>query len=175
METMTTGAYRDQTWVNPKLEPRRSPIEGRGLYAVEPIREGETIAILGGRIGSDEEVRALEPPYSSAALAENINIIIDDNSIIRFGNHSCDPNAWMIDSITEVSQRLIDRGEEITIDYALHTAMSDWLMHCNCGSSLCRRLITGDDWKRAKLQERYDNHWSPFILERIKRVRASRS
>ena len=103
---MTARGYRDQTWANPKLEPRRSPIEGRGLYAVEPIREGETIAILGGRIVSDEEVRALEPPYSSAAIAENANIIIDDNSIIRFGNHPCDPNAWMIDSaVREVARR----------------------------------------------------------------------
>ena len=170
---MTPSAYADHTWVSPKVIAGPSHIEGRGLFAREPIREGEIIAVLGGRIVSDDEIRSLEPPYSSAALAENVNVIIDSESTIRFGNHSCDPNAWMDDAVTETARRAIAAGEEITIDYALHTAMSDWSMMCNCGSQRCRGMVRGDDWRQSDLQERYGQHWSPFILERIERARSA--
>ena len=73
----------------------------------------------------------------------------------------------MLDEITEVARRRIEPGDEITIDYATHAAMPDWSMTCLCGASACRRLVTGDDWRRPELQERYGTHWSPFILTRI--------
>jgi hypothetical protein len=36
-----------------------------------------------------------------------------------------------------------------------------------CGSPLCRRLITGADWRLPTLQERYCGHFSPFINRRL--------
>ena len=89
--------------------------------------------MLGGRILTDDEVRALAPPYSSLGVDDGLNLLIDADSLIRYGNHSCDPNAWMADAVTETARRGIAAGEEITIDYATHSAMPEWRLECRCG------------------------------------------
>lgn len=88
-----------------------------------------------------------------------------------FINHSCDPNAWMEDACTIVAMRGIANGEEITADYALWEAdenhVSPW--SCQCGSTLCRKKITGRDWRMPELQKRYREHFSPLLNKRIKK------
>jgi hypothetical protein len=84
-------------------------------------------------------------------------------------NHSCDSNLWMADEVTLVARRDIAADEELTVDYALHTADPDWELDgpCNCGSALCRGTVRGSDWRLPEVQERYLGHFSPFINERI--------
>jgi hypothetical protein len=41
-------------------------------------------------------------------------------------------------------------------------------MKCECGASVCRGFITGDDYKLKELQNRYGEHFMPFILKKIK-------
>ena len=43
-----------KTWLNPKIEVRPSPIEGKGLFAKEPIAKGEQLT----RNGEDAQVQA---------------------------------------------------------------------------------------------------------------------
>src|SRR5438045_2910448 len=57
--------------------------------------------------------------------------------------------------------------EELTLDYALFSVAPEWRMECHCGSSLCRGVVTGNDWRLLELQERYAGHFSPFINARI--------
>jgi hypothetical protein len=38
------------SWFSPKTEKRTSPIEGRGLFARQPISAGEIVAVKGGAI-----------------------------------------------------------------------------------------------------------------------------
>jgi len=66
----------------------------------------------------------------------------------------------MGDATTVVARRDIASNEELTIDYATYTVSSSWRMICRCDSPHCRHIITGDDWQRAKLQERYQGHFS---------------
>jgi uncharacterized protein len=40
-------------------------------------------------------------------------------------------------------------------------------MHCHCASTLCRGVVTANDWQLPVLQERYAGHFSPFINARI--------
>jgi len=68
--------------------------------------------------------------------------------------------------VTETARRASAPGEEPTFDYALATAVP-WSISCRCGSPACRCLITGNDWWRPELQERYREHFSPFINARI--------
>ena len=72
-----------------------------------------------------------------------------------------------------VARRDIEAGEEVTVDYALFTTQSNWMLdnRCRCGSPYCRRVVTGDDWRREDVQERYRDHFSPFINRRIERLR----
>ncbi|CAF1498275.1 unnamed protein product, partial [Adineta steineri] len=38
---------------------------------------------------------------------------------------------------------------------------------CRCGTPLCRRRITGEDWMLREIQLRYAGHFSPFINQKI--------
>ncbi len=170
--TRAHNDYRETTWLNPKVEVRDSTIEGRGLFALQDIEPGEMIIIMGGRVLTDDEFPALRlEKYSSAAIDEGLNILLDTPNPAECGNHSCDANTWMRDEVTTEAMRLIPAGGELTIDYATHTGTPDWSMPCNCGSTLCRHTVTGNDWRRADVQERYRGHFSPFLNARIEQLR----
>lgn len=83
------------------------------------------------------------------------------------GNHSCDPNTWWSGHYTLVARRPILVGEELTNDYATSTDTDDFVMACRCQTALCRMTVTGSDWQRRDLQNRYSSHWIPSILSRI--------
>jgi len=123
---------------------------------------------LGGEVLTDEEFRARDlGKYSSLAIDDGLNLLIDSDGPTTFGNHSCDANLWMADEVTLTARRPIAAGEEVTVDYATHTAGLAWSMACNCGSPHCRRIVTNEDWRRPDVQERYAGHFSPFLNHRI--------
>jgi SET domain-containing protein len=167
-------SHPTRSWLDPRVEVRPSPIDRLGLFATAPIREGERIIVWGGRVITDDDIPALEAAfretgaeYSCAAIGEGLNLLQQADDPLRYGNHSCDPNRWMLDATTEVARRDIAAGEELTIDYATSTVLSSWRMERRCGSPLCRVVIIGDDWRRPDLQARYRDHFSPFINARI--------
>lgn len=155
------------SWLTAKAEVRRSTIEGFGLFAREPLAEGEAVERLGGRLVDDSGLAALTPPYSSVVVDEGLHLLIDPDHPVRYGNHSCDPNMWHADATTVVSRRAVPAGEELTIDYATHTGVEAWQLACRCGAQRCRGLVTGRDWRRLELQAAYGNHWTPPLLRRI--------
>jgi hypothetical protein len=141
------------------------------LFAVAPIEVGETVIIVGGRVLSDAGLRAVMASvekYSSIAVGEGRHLLLDSPTDADYGNHSCDANTWMCDEVTTCARRGIDVGEEITIDYATQTGIPNWSMICNCRATLCRREITGNDWQLRDVQERYRDHFAPFLNERIR-------
>lgn len=167
--------YLSQTWTDPRIEFRKSRISGDGMFAREPFKKGEVVCIVGGRAMTDAEFAAFQAThsfYNCIQIDENLHLVEDPEitrSLDGSMNHSCDANAWMEDEATLVSRRDIEAGEEVTVDYALFTTQSNWMLdnRCHCGSPHCRRVITGDDWQRADVQERYRHHFSPFINRRI--------
>jgi len=165
----------ERCWLDPRVVARPSSIEGLGLFATEPIAHGDVVGILGGRVIDDVELRRIargRSKYNSAAIAEGLNLLLADDEVLARGNHSCDSNLWMRDEFTLEARQDIATGEEITVDYALQTSVGDWEMSCNCGSSLCRKLVRGDDWMRTELQHRYRGHFSPFLNRRIEAMDA---
>jgi SET domain-containing protein len=160
--------YGAPSWLDPRVSPGPSPIDGRGLFARSPIEAGEIVIRLGGEVLTDDELsnRALGK-YSALSIGDHLNLLLDDGSPVTLGNHSCDANLWMADEVTLVAKRRIASGDEITVDYATHTADLAWSMTCRCGSPACRRVITSDDWQRRDVQQRYAGHFSPFLNRRI--------
>lgn len=79
----------------------------------------------------------------------------------------------MADEVTLIVRRNISAGEELTADYALWEWDESWIAPwtCHCGTALSRQTITGKDWRRPELQERHQGHFSPFLEERIARLR----
>jgi hypothetical protein len=57
---------------------------------------------------------------------------------------------------------------EVTDDYATRTGDPRFTMECACGADLCRGTVTGDDWRRPELRERYGDHWIPALLAKIR-------
>src|SRR5215475_11883001 len=166
--------YAPNSWSDPRLEVRNSPIEGKGGFARELIRAGETVVVVGGTAMTDAEMQAYiatVTEYDSIQIGEDLNLVDlspDPRATNGSLNHSCDSNLWMSDEVTLVARRDILPGEEITVDYALFTAIPGWTLEipCQCGSLLCRHTITGNDWQLVDVQDRYQGHFSPFINAR---------
>jgi uncharacterized protein len=177
-EVREMKTYLSQTWTDSRIEFRKSRISGDGMFARERIKKGETVCIVGGIVMTDEEFAAFQVThrlYNSIQIDDHTHLV-EDPEVTRTlegsMNHSCDSNVWMDDEVTLVARRDIESGEEVTIDYALFTTQSNWMLdtRCRCGSPFCRRIITGDDWRREDVQERYRNHFSPFINRRIEKL-----
>jgi hypothetical protein len=87
-----------------------------------------------------------------------------------YSNHSCQPNLGLRGEITFVAMRDISAGEELTHDWAL-TDDDDYAVECHCGASQCRGTLTGKDWQRSDLQQRYAGYFSAYLAEKIAALR----
>ncbi|MBR7834175.1 SET domain-containing protein-lysine N-methyltransferase [Actinospica durhamensis] len=131
---------------------------------------GGTLA-TGAQLQAAFDAAALDPahPYiDTYTVDDDLHLILPPRRPNGYGNHSCDPNLWWIDAYTQAARHDIAPGDELTNDYATSTAIPEFRMACACGSPLCRRTITGNDWQRPDLQRRYADHWTPGLLKRIR-------
>lgn len=164
------------SYICSKATVKESPIQGRGLFAVAPIEKGEIVAVKGGHIFNRQTLDDVKNSLGAAEIQIGENLFIGalseaerEGSMI-FSNHSCDPNIGVQGQIVFVAMRNIQAGEELTHDWAT-TDDDTYEMSCNCGSQTCRKVITGQDWRRKDLQEKYGTHISLYLLEKIKRER----
>jgi hypothetical protein len=88
-----------------------------------------------------------------------------------FLNHCCEPNAGMSGQLALVALRDIAPGEEVCLDYAMTDGSPYDEFPCACGAAQCRGWVTGSDWMRPELWKRYGNHFSPYLLRRIDRLK----
>jgi len=162
----------DLSYRSPKTEVRPSPIHGQGLFARVAIAAGEIVAVKGGHVLTGSEWAALEPALGAAdiQIAEDLFIapVREDHRTgsMLYTNHCCDPNLAIQGQIVLVAMRDIDAGEELTIDWAT-TDDGDHRMTCRCGSPRCRGTVTGKDWMKPELQERYRGWFCWFLQRKI--------
>lgn len=135
---------------------------------------------VGGRLLSGTELQAAfeaaasdpaHPYIDTITVARDLHLILPPRRPNGYGNHSCDPNLWWINAFTQAARRDIAPGEELTNDYATSTGVADFRMDCGCGSPLCRGVVTGADWQRVDLQQRYGENWTPGLLDLIRSTR----
>ena len=158
-----------------KTQVHESKIHGRGLFATADIAKNEIVAVKGGHIISREELREKITPRLGP-----VEIQIDDDLFIApvteeereasmlYSNHSCNPNLGMRGEITLVAMRDIRAGEELTHDWAM-TDDDDYSVECKCGVPNCRKILTGKDWQRPDLQQRYAGYFSAYLADKIAR------
>ena len=161
------------SYLSPKTEVRESKIHGRGLFATADIAKDEIVAVKGGRIVDRSTLREKITP-----LLGPVEIQIDDDLFIApvtdeerelsmlYSNHSCDANLGMRGEITFVAMRDIRADEELTHDWAT-TDNDNYSVECRCGAPNCRKTLTGKDWQRPDLQERYAGYFSTYLLRKI--------
>jgi uncharacterized protein len=167
-------------WLHPGVEIRPSSIAQLGLFARAAIAPGTIVSRMGGRLVTGTELQQIfieaarrpDRPYvDTITVGEDLHLVLPPGQPNHYGNHSCDPNLWWADAYTLAARRPIVAGEEVTSDYATSTGVAGFAMACSCGSSLCREVITGEDWRLPELQARYGDHWVPALLGRIQRAR----
>jgi hypothetical protein len=162
-------------FISPKLEARPRPGKGGfGVFAHQPIEAGELLVVWGGHVvtrGEFVELPAITQRYS-IQVEEDLYLVADwPPEPADFVNHSCEPNAGMSGQIALVAMRDIAPGEEVCFDYAMSDGTPYDEFDCNCGTPRCRGRVTGDDWSRPELWERYAGYFSPYLQRRIDRAR----
>lgn len=121
---------------------RRSPIDGFGVFALEPVPRWHKIGEVRGESISIAEARR------RAATLERIMIVeVSEKTAIdlaattdpmRFTNHSCQPNGRLTirdGRIEFYALRPIEPGEEITVNYG--ETHHEGRLACRCGAPGC--------------------------------------
>ncbi len=159
---------------SPKTEIRGSKIHGRGLFATAEFEQDEIVAVKGGHIVTGEQLRKeITPVLGPVEIQIDRDLYIapvvagEREGSMLYSNHSCNPNLGMRGEITFVAMRPIRAGEELTHDWAT-TDDGDYSVQCECGAPNCRGTITGKDWRRPELQEKYAGYFSAYLSGRIR-------
>ena len=164
------------SYLSPKVAVRESQIHGSGLFAAEPLAEGELVCVKGGYVFDRRALGAMPAWYRAAEIQIADDLFIGparederDGSMI-YSNHSCEPNVGVRGQVVFVAMRDIEAGEELTHDWAT-TDDDDYRLECRCGAVGCRKVLTGQDWRRKDLQEKYAGYMSCYLLEKIGEAR----
>ena len=169
---MATAPARDvPARLSHKAEGRAAPGRGEGLFAREAIACGEPIVEWTGRALSLAQWQRVPQRIreNSVQIGDDAYLVPDVLVAGDHVNHSCEPNAGLRGDRTIVAMRDIAAGEEITYDYAMSDGSPYDEFVCCCGAPACRGNVTGDDWRRPELQERYRGWFSPYLAARIRR------
>lgn len=163
------------SYISLKAVVKASPIHGRGLFAVDKIQAGEIVCVKGGHIFQRSRLREVAASLGPAEIQIADDLFIGplsdeerEGSMI-LSNHSCDPNIGVQGQIVFVAMRDIDAGEELTHDWAT-TDDDTYEMECHCNAVNCRKVLTGQDWRKPELQEKYLGFMSSYLQEKISRA-----
>ena len=164
------------SYLSPKLEVRAAPEKGGfAVYAREALTRDELICIWTGKIVTYEQMLALSDAEKSHTIQVDEGMYLAPFSLDEepsdFVNHSCSPNAGIHGQISLVALRAIAPGEEITFDYAMADSTPYDEFPCACGAPTCRGRVSGNDWQRPELWERYDGYFSTYLQNRIELMR----
>jgi uncharacterized protein len=170
-----SGPY--YSYLSPKLESRPNPVKGNcGIFCREPVGKGEIVVVWGGKVLTESEIDRSMPNFTQQILQIDDDLYLMTPSLEPTDcfNHSCDPNAGMSGQIALISMRDIASGEEVCLDYAMCDGSDYDEFDCSCATPNCRKRITGKDWKRPELWERYDGYFSPYLQRRIVKLKEER-
>lgn len=163
------------SYLSPKCEIRGA--DDRGGYTVvarDPIARGELIVVWSGTLVDGAGLAALPAHVKRHSLQveeDHYLVSLTDCEPPDYVNHSCAPNAGLSGQIGLVAMREIRPGEEVTYDYAMSDGSSYDEFDCCCGAAECRGRVTGEDWKRSDLWQRYQGFFSPYLQRRIAKLR----
>jgi SET domain-containing protein len=121
---------------------RRSPIDGFGVFAAEPITSRRKIGEIRGESISVAEARRRATGRERIMIVEvSARRAIDASAStdpMRFTNHSCRPNARLSvrdGRIEFYALRDITPGEEVCVDYG--ETHHEGTLACRCGAPGC--------------------------------------
>jgi len=128
--------------------------KGLGVYANRTILLGERILTFTGPLIDFLGTLALGEREGDA-LQIGLDLYIHLDQPGRFVNHSCRPNAGIVEDRILVALSPIFAGDEICYDYSTTMKEDHWTMVCVCGSLTCRGEIRDFATLSQDLQQWY--------------------
>jgi len=165
------------SYLSSKLEGRpKADGSGNGIYTLQPVKQGELVAVFGGVVYEwDAFIHLPDRERSLCIQVEDRHFLvprpIGEGDYV---NHSCNPNAGLSGQIGLVAMRDIKAGEEVCFDYAMCDTMPYDEFECECGSATCRGNVSGNDWQKPELQKRYAGFFAPHVQRKIEAQRAEK-
>lgn len=153
---------------HPNIEVCDTNHYGLALFAVASIGKDEVIVEFDGE--TYEAQRASLLPNDPPDYLQDHVIQIGPTTyrasvgVGCYLSHSCDPNCGVKNKNQIVAMRDIEEGEELSFDYAM-SENSDWTMKCECGSPLCRGLMTGYRDLPTDFRLKYKGYISSWLVE----------
>jgi SET domain-containing protein len=151
-----------------RIQTRRSGVHGKGVFAVQPIAQGEKVIEYVGEVITWKEADRRHP-HNPKDPNHTFYFHLDDKHVLdalyggnssRWINHACEPNceADVEDKRVFIKAlRDIEPGEELNYDYGLviDSPLTPELKAeyaCWCGAPSCRgtMLASSDDEKKSK-------------------------
>jgi SET domain-containing protein len=141
-----------------RFSVRRSPVHGRGVFALVAMPAGELLGPYGGELidaaTADERFAASGTHGHTFFFGLSGGKVIDGGSAgnsMRWLNHSCDPNCQALeyedeDVVVIETLRDVAPGEELFIDYRLQVDEEDpdtAEFACACDAPTCRTVMLG--------------------------------
>ncbi len=152
---------------NPKVTIGQREGFGKALYAIEDISKDEVVAEFDGEVFEAEKCTDLPKDIADHAIQIDEYHWKDSHGFARFINHSCDPSCGMRGLSTLVAMKDIQKGDELTWDYAM-TEDSDWRMECKCGTAICRKIIGAYGLVPVDIREKYGEYVSPWLRKKYR-------
>ena len=146
-----------------------------GMFATRRLTEGEPVVRFEETphtLVSLSRVEAEWPEADRARFDREAWPITDEVWVMwegdaeewRMPRHSCDPSVWF-EGLDLVARRQIESGEEITVDYATFRNERMPAFECDCGSSDCRGIVSGEDLDGVAVAK-YGEHISDYVRNR---------
>lgn len=134
--------------------------KGQGLFANREFKKGDVVVC--GKLIKKVSKRT----NYSFQLGPNFHVQLD--KIARSINHSCEPNCGIRNNFYGgydfIALKTIQKGEEITWDYATSEYISISINKCNCESKNCREIISGYSGLSNEIRLSY----LPYIADYLK-------
>jgi len=140
-----------------RIQVRQSGVHGKGVYAIQPIAEGQVVIEYKGEI-IDWPEALRRHPHDPTDPHHTFYFHVDEDHVIdakyggndaRWINHACEPNCEADETDGRVfikALRNIEPGEELFYDYGLviderYTPKLKKQYECRCGSPRCRKTM----------------------------------
>ena len=152
-----------------RIQVRRSGVHGKGVFALQDIAAGDTVAEYVGEVISWDEAQDRHPhdpsqPNHTFYFHVDADRVIDakfGGNASRWINHACEPNCETDEQdgrIFIIALRDIAAGEELNYDYGLmleerYTPKLKAEYPCWCGAPSCRGTLLAPKRRISKLRK----------------------
>ena len=114
--------------------------KGFGVYAARTIRPGdEILTFTGPLIDYQGTLRLGEREGDALQIGPDLYVHLGEPGSLV--NHSCVPNAGVVNDFHLIALTPIQLHDEICYDYSTTMADGHWTMDCICGEPTCRGRI----------------------------------